>query len=313
MNDYLIHYDTIFFSPDFNKPLSNYLDILNKYNKLIFSNYDDPSICIQTNNRELHINYKENKFNQPLNLPHNITHLTFGDNFNQSIILPSELTHLTFGYIFNQSIIIPSELTHLTFGWAFNQSVILPLNLTHLTFGENFNQSVILPLNLINLTFGYFFNQLVNWTPQNLTHLTFGHKFNQSVVLPPNLTYLTFGHFFNQILDLPTSIKYLKLSSDYHQNIVDNLPNGLEELELHNIENLELSNLPSGIKKIVFYKYCKYNKELNCLPKSIEYIILNIDYDKKISNIPANFKTLECSKDYKFINDFIDKYEVIQY
>jgi hypothetical protein len=72
--------------------------------------------------------------------------------------------------------------------------------------------------------------------------------------------------------------------------------------------------LPSGIKKIVFHRYTiEYNKELNCLPKSIEYLILNNSYDKKISNIPANLKTLECSKDYQFINDFIDKCQVITY
>jgi hypothetical protein len=111
------------------------------------------------------------------------------------------------------------------------------------------------------------------------------------------------------------SIKYLKLSSDNNQYIVDNLPNGIEILEFDYIINLKLDNLPSKIKKIVFnnkYDY-KYNEELNCLPKSIEYIKFNCNYDKKISNIPANLKTLECSKNYKFINDFIGKYEVIQY
>jgi hypothetical protein len=103
------------------------------------------------------------------------------------------------------------------------------------------------------------------------------------------------------------------LSNDNHQYIIDNLPNGIEILELSIVKNLELSNLPSGIKKIVFDNYSVYNGELNCLPKSIEYIKLNIFYDKKIFIIPANFKILECSKDYKFIGDFIGKYKVIQY
>jgi hypothetical protein len=76
---------------------------------------------------------------------------------------------------------------------------------------------------------------------------------------------------------------------------------------------LRFDNLPSEIKKIAFVSNCEYIPELNCLPKSVEYIKLNSYYDKKISNIPANLKTLECSKKYKFINDFIDKYEVIQY
>jgi hypothetical protein len=103
------------------------------------------------------------------------------------------------------------------------------------------------------------------------------------------------------------------LSNDNKQYLVDNLPNGIEELELSDIKNLELNNLPSGIKKIVFNNCHYFNKELNCLPKSIEYLKLNECYNKKISNIPTNLKTLECSKNYKFIGDFIGKCQVIQY
>jgi hypothetical protein len=76
---------------------------------------------------------------------------------------------------------------------------------------------------------------------------------------------------------------------------------------------LELSNLPNKIKKIVFYHECIYNKELNCLPKSIEHIQLNFCYNKKISNIPSNLKTLKCSKNYYYIDNFIGKCQVIQY
>jgi hypothetical protein len=385
MNDYIIIDDTIIFYPDFNNSLSNYMDIVCKYNKLIFSNYDDPLICIETNNESnekyYYCNYKSNKFNQIVdwtssnlthltfgwhfnqivNLTPNITHLTFGWHFNQLIDLPQNLTHLTFGGNFNQIVNLPSELTHLTFGNNFNQLVILPPNLTYLTFGSMFNQLINLTPNLTHLTFGRNFQQLVNWTPQNLTHLTFGRdynqlvnwtpnlthltyglKFNQSVNLPHNLTHLTFGDYFNQQINIPSSIKYLtfgknfnqqinipssikylKLQSD-NQYILDNLPNGIEELELTNVvnlelTNLELTNLPSGIKKILLYddnifsRHRKYNKELNCLPKSIEYIRLNYFYDKKISNIPANLKILECSKNYNFIDDFVGKYEIIKY
>jgi hypothetical protein len=87
----------------------------------------------------------------------------------------------------------------------------------------------------------------------------------------------------------------------------------LKTIVLFHIKNLELSNLPSGIKKIVFNENSGFNKNLNCLPKSIEYLKLNKNYNKKISNIPANLKTFECSKNYKFISDFINKCQVIQY
>jgi hypothetical protein len=131
--------------------------------------------------------------------------------------------------------------------------------------------------------------------------------------LTPNLTHLIIGVNFNQQINIPIGIKYLKLTNDNKQYIVDNLPNGIEELVLFHIKNLELSNLPSGIKKIVFNENSDFNKNLNCLPKSIEYLKLNKNYNKKISNIPANLKTLECSKNYKFISDFINKCQVIQY
>jgi hypothetical protein len=127
------------------------------------------------------------------------------------------------------------------------------------------------------------------------------------------LVNLTLGYNFNQQINIPSSIKYLILEYDNKQYIVDNLPNGIEELEFVQIENLELSNLSSGIKKIIFNKSFDYNNDLNCLPKSVQYIKLPEFYNKKISNIPKNLKTLKCNKEYKFINDFIDKFQVIKY
>jgi hypothetical protein len=83
-------------------------------------------------------------------------------------------------------------------------------------------------------------------------------------------------------------------------------------LEL-NVKNLELNNLPTGIKKIRFHRDCKYNGELNCLPKSINHIQLNKCYNKKITNIPKELIKIECAKNYQFINDFINNYEVSTY
>ena len=66
-------------------------DILLKYNKLIFSNYVDIKLCILTNNirnKKYYKNYIQSKFNQQINLPLNLTHLTFGECFNQEVNLP---------------------------------------------------------------------------------------------------------------------------------------------------------------------------------------------------------------------------------
>jgi len=50
-------------------------------------------------------------FNQKVDLPHNLTHLTFGRNFVVKVDLPHNLTHLTFDLYsyFNQKIDLSSN------------------------------------------------------------------------------------------------------------------------------------------------------------------------------------------------------------
>ncbi len=88
-------------------------------------------------------------------------------------------------------------------------------------------------------------------------------------------------------------------------NLIDNLPNGIEELVLRSQFNSQINDLPTSIKTIKLNTF-KYNQELNCLPISIEYLKLNESYNKKISNIPKGLKKIVCSKNYPFINDFAD-------
>ena len=45
-NNYWILDDAIIFKPKFDNVLDDYVDIISKYNKLIFSDYDCPKICI---------------------------------------------------------------------------------------------------------------------------------------------------------------------------------------------------------------------------------------------------------------------------
>ena len=47
-NYYWIYEDSIIFKPEFNELLTNYIDIITKYKKLIFSNYYDLKICIKS-------------------------------------------------------------------------------------------------------------------------------------------------------------------------------------------------------------------------------------------------------------------------
>jgi hypothetical protein len=82
------------------------------------------------------------------------------------------------------------------------------------------------------------------------------------------------------------------------------LPDSIEELEFGYYFNLELNDLPSSIKKIIFNKQSDYNKPLNNLPKAVELLELPHKYNLPIINIPQEFKKIICSKDYEFINDF---------
>ena len=45
-NSYGIEEDWVIFKPDFNEELTNYYDVINKYNKVMFSNYNVPAIII---------------------------------------------------------------------------------------------------------------------------------------------------------------------------------------------------------------------------------------------------------------------------
>jgi len=88
-----------------------------------------------------------------------------------------------------------------------------------------------------------------------------------------------------------------------NKTVIDYLPNGIEELVLGYSFNLELNDLPSSIKKIVF-KNNNYKKKLNCLPTNIELIELPEYYKLKIENIPKRLKKIICDKDYKFVDDY---------
>ena len=70
--DYWIYENKIIFKPNFSNKLDTYLDIISKYNELIFSNYNDYNITIKTNNKyykKYHENYESSKFNQQVIIP----------------------------------------------------------------------------------------------------------------------------------------------------------------------------------------------------------------------------------------------------
>ena len=187
----------------------------------------------------------------------------------------------------------------------------MPQLLTHLTFGEIFNKPVDnLPQILTHLNLGLSFNHPINLLPELLTHLNVGQKFNHPInLLPKSLTHLTLGEKFNQPINITFNIKHLYLHTN-NQNVLDNLPDYIEELnfscdfDLDLVKNVKLNNLPNSIKKIIFNKYSKFNGELNCLPKFVESIQLPKLYDKKIINLPVKLKKIICHENYKYAKDY---------
>ncbi len=109
------------------------------------------------------------------------------------------------------------------------------------------------------------------------------------------------GYEFNQPIQSTIEIKYLCLNSNQH-NLIDNLPNGIEELESTPYFNTQMNNLSTSVKTIKLNCYV-YEHELNCLSISVEYLKLNKTYNKKILNIPKGLKKTACSKKYSFINE----------
>ena len=109
-NNYWIVDDLIIFKPKFNEELINYYNLINKYKKIMFSNYNDLLIAIKTNNKCI-VDYKNNyirsKFNQEIDLSNNInlTHLTFGWKFNHGFNIPFNVKSLNMYRCNNQYII----------------------------------------------------------------------------------------------------------------------------------------------------------------------------------------------------------------
>ena len=281
-NDYWIVDNKIIFKLNFNNNLDKYDELFNIYNDVIFSDNNNLSSLFT---RKEFIDCKGSQFNQKISLNNNIKNLMLGKKFDELIISNKKL----------------SQLTHLTIGCIniytngaesfFNQPLDLNENLTHLTFCyySNFNK----PLEL----------------NEKLTHLVLGLKFNQQLKFNNKITHLSLQQYFNQNIDLPNSLQYLQIMSNL-QNIIDNLPNNICELNIGTRSNVNLDNLPNSVKMISFTGSDTYNKKLNNLPDSIECLQLPHNYDIRVDKLPKSLKKIKCDQKYKYIDDFILKYDI---
>ena len=121
MVDYITKDDIIIFSPNYNDIID--IKLLSNYKQIIFSffvlqddlfdayankNFKNQKLFNSTNAKCFH-----NCFNQKIEFPPNITHITFGHDFNQLVVLPQNLIHLIFSNRYNQSVVLQIGRAHV--------------------------------------------------------------------------------------------------------------------------------------------------------------------------------------------------------
>jgi hypothetical protein len=222
--DYWIYQDYLIFKPAFNKELTNN-ELLLKYQKIIFSNYHIPSICLKLKNKFVacHAFCSFSMFNRSIDLPNTIEQLNFGYHFNQPLILPTTLTHLTLGNEFNQPINLPNSLIYLSLDECFNQEINLPFGLKYLKLGTN-NHRII--------------NNLVNTIEELVLDCNFNLELN----------------------NLPNSIRIIKFKNpDYTKNL-NSLVDSIEFIRLPTNYNIKILSIPKSLKVIQCHDKYKFSK-----------------------------------------------------
>jgi hypothetical protein len=195
--EYYINDDTIIFNYKFNEPLDNYIGAIKNCKKIIFSDYDDYKICMETNNKyiEKYVrHYKCSRFNQPLsNLLNNL----------------NNITQLTFGYCFNHPISGAlnnlNKLTQLTLGYMFDQELNIPLNIKILKLDCN--------------------NKIIDNLPNSIEELYLGEYFNSELNNLPNsikiISFVKYSKYNRELNNLSKSLEKLYLPEKYDKKIMN--------------------------------------------------------------------------------------------
>ncbi len=366
--------EKIIFDSQYNSPLPNLPDSV----KIIMfgsNDYYDNFNLDEVTDSQLECLFGINdKFNQPIdNLPSNLTHLLFsiGSKFNQPINnLPSTLKYLSLcdnfthpldnlpenlkylylyscnhGYndiIFNYNLdSLPAGLKYFQFNTDCHKCEFnnLPVGLEYLILDIPYIQK----FNNLPSTLKYFDLKLITdnlkysmFHPDIHKYIDIDNNYDKNLInnLPNSLEELFItSTFLIKIESLPSSIKNLKIDGNYLDKTKSLsfftsfylLPNSIENLELLNFRAINLRNLPYSIIKLKLFYCSNFNiddielssnlkhldiyfneniKEINILPKSLEYLQIN---DVKINNIPPNLKTIKTNKDNKYIENYLQQ------
>lgn len=94
---------------------------------------------------------------------------------------------------------------------------------------------------------------------------------------------------------IPKSVRVLKVPGD-DQHLLDNLPEGLEELDGTELYDTNLMNLPKRLKRL---RLMSYNPELIKFPESLEQLTVQSFRDRPATNLPQGLRVLEISDYHK--------------
>lgn len=270
-HQYCIIGDTIYFYNEFNEPLDKYYDVINTIKHLKFSN--------PPNDQDKHSKYNPSLFNQPIEIPTNLTSIEFGRNFNHPINLTPELTCVHLGYEFNQQIVCTKKLIHLKFSDSPKHSIVLPKYLENLHIKSMFcklpivlnknikffnGSGVLMPLTKKLLCFEGFlrFNQQPNLS-KNLMHLLLAcNSCIEYLVLPKNIKTINIIGRINPFILTPRIISIksympfpnviieqtIKTIDINNLSLMECLPNTITHIVLRSLD--QIANLPSSIRHI---------------------------------------------------------------
>ncbi|KAM9964914.1 hypothetical protein ACTFIW_004709 [Dictyostelium discoideum] len=304
-----------------------YLEFIDTYNPILQENSLPDSLTRVTFNK---------RFNQQLNnkiIKNGIKKIKFTGIFNQSLggWLPKGLEVLKLGKSFQQPILpnqLPEGLIYLYLDDTYQSTIIygsIPNSVENLRYTvESFSEAKV-PVSTTNLMVRTNVDIKVGMIPHNVTNIEFDDSFNSPIerfALPPSIRSISFGDNFNRPLDnnrLLSNIEYIKLGKSFHSGI--DIPSTVKTLKLTtNYEvNPRVLYMPSiGDGHYFFYRtgfnecYSLTNLELgridnpnlekNIFPNSLSLTTLNLGgyRGNQLSKIPSSVTNLNLGYFFNF-------------
>jgi hypothetical protein len=287
------------------KSCSKYVYFLNIFNH--FVDYEFMKL-----NKSFHkYIFKIKNYSLDSYLPLHVTHLKLNcycKSKNSINKLPTKLKVLIINSSFDSYInfefpLSQTSLTHLMVHNFRIVDPILPKSLLHLKIGYYTpNKILILPPSLISLDLRYLFNKnFIYEFPHTLRFLTIISYNISNVIIPPNLIYLCIKDKLDYKINLPSSLKYIKLC-DY-ENL--DFPSTLTHAIFYNILNLNLKNLPCNLSHLKIKGHC-YDNNFN-LPQNLKCLMMgnfDFNFNEMIKYIPSSLTHIELpnidSKSYPY-------------